>query len=353
MNIHQLLNAMIDKKASDLHLLKGIPPTMRIFGELVFFGREPITDMDLREFLKETMKDSKKRELFLEDKESDFSVNLEGISRFRFNVYFQMGSIAFSIRRIPSEIPRLEDLHLPVILRELVKNKNGLILVTGPTGSGKSTTLAAMIDLINEGQSAHIVTIEDPIEYVHKHKKSIISQREVGGDTNSFASALRHILRQDPDVILIGEIRDLETMQAGITAAETGHLVLSTLHTASASQTIDRIIDIFPPHQQAQIRSQLSVTLQAVVTQKLVKRIDMKGQVPSTEILVASPAIRSLIREGKTQQIYSSIEMGREYGMNTMEQSLAQLASLKVIRREDAFTGAGPSESARQQEMNR
>ena len=335
MNIIDMLYAMIEIKASDLHLIKGIPPAMRVHGDLVYLKREALTENSLMAILNDTVKDESRRNRFMDEKEYDFAYELVEDARFRFNLYFQMGSIAFSIRHIPMKIPKLEDLNLPKILRELIKKQNGLILVTGPTGSGKSTTLAAMIDVINHEQPLHIVTVEDPIEYVYRPKKSIISQREVGGDTQSFASALKHVLRQDPDVILIGEIRDLETMQAAITAAETGHLVLSTLHTTSASQTIDRIIDIFPPYQQSQIRSQLSITLQAVVTQKLIKRIDMKGRIPTTEILIATPAIRSLIREGKTQQIYPAIEMGRDYGMHTMEQGLNELANRKIIQREE------------------
>lgn len=335
MNIIDMLYAMIEMKASDLHLIKGIPPAMRVHGDLVYLNRESLAEDSLMAILKDTVKDENRRNKFMDEKEYDFAFELGDDARFRFNIYFQMGYVAFSIRHVSMKIPKLEDLNLPKILREFVKKQNGLILVTGPTGSGKSTTLAAMIDLINLEQPLHIVTVEDPIEYVYKPKKSIISQREVGGDTLSFASALKHVLRQDPDVILIGEIRDLETMQAAITAAETGHLVLSTLHTTSASQTIDRIIDIFPPYQQSQIRSQLSITLQAVVTQKLVKRIDMKGRIPTTEILVATPAIRSMIREGKTQQIYPAIEMGREYGMHTMEQGLNELANKKIIQREE------------------
>jgi len=341
MNIIDMLYMVIEKNASDLHLIKGIPPAMRINGELVYLNNTPLTENNLLMILNDVIKDENKRSSFLDEKEYDFAYELGSDARFRFNLYYQMNSVAFSIRHVPMKIPKLEDINLPKILRELIKKQNGLILVTGPTGSGKSTTLASMIDLINQEQSLHIVTIEDPIEYVYKPKKSIISQREVGGDTQSFSSALKHVLRQDPDVILIGEIRDLETMQAGITAAETGHLVFSTLHTTSASQTIDRIIDIFPPHQQAQIRSQLSITLQAVVTQRLARRIDMKGRIPTTEVLIATPAIRSMIREGKSQQIYSVIEMGREYGMHTMEQSTNDLITKGILRREDAATISG------------
>jgi twitching motility protein PilT len=327
---------MVEKGASDLHLIEGIPPTFRIDGELVFLTEEILTEKQLRDFVNEAVEESDKRERFFKDLELDIAYAIKGYARFRVNIYFQKGAVAFSIRHIPVSIPKLEDLNLPGTLKELIKKPNGLILVTGPTGSGKSTTLAAMIDLVNEEQSLHVVTVEDPIEYVYVAKKCIISQREVGEDTLSFSNALRHVLRQDPDVILIGEMRDLETMQAAITAAETGHLVFSTLHTTSASQTIDRIIDVFPPYQQHQIRSQLAITLQGVISQKLLKRVDGKGRIPTTEILIATPAVKNMIREGKTHQIYSSIELGHEYGMHTMEQNLNELLKKRLIKWEDA-----------------
>lgn len=336
MNIRDMLFTMIEKNASDLHLIAGIPPSFRIDGDLSSLDKTILSANNLNNFLEEIIEDEAKRKRFIEDRELDLAYEIKGKARFRVNVYWQKGSVAFAIRLIPVGIPRLEDLSLPGILKDLARKPNGLVLVTGPTGSGKSTTLAAMIDLINQEQSMHIVTIEDPIEYVYSPKKCIISQREVGEDTTSFANALKHVLRQDPDVILIGEMRDLETMQAAITAAETGHLVFSTLHTTSASQTIDRIIDVFPPHQQSQVRSQLSITLQAVLTQKLLKRIDMKGRVPVTEVLIATAAVKNLIREGKTHQIYSSIELGSEYGMHTIEQSLNNLLAKKTILWGDA-----------------
>ena len=336
MNARDMLFTMIEKNASDLHLIAGIPPSFRIDGDLSFLDKTPLSVNNLNNFLEEIVGDETKRKRFIEDRELDFAYEIKGKARFRVNVYWQKGSAAFAIRLIPAEIPRLEDLGLPGILKDFARKPNGLVLVTGPTGSGKSTTLAAIIDLINQERSLHVVTIEDPIEYVYSPKKCIISQREVGEDTNSFENALKHVLRQDPDVILIGEMRDLETMQAAITAAETGHLVFSTLHTTSASQTIDRIIDVFPPHQQSQVRSQLSITLQAVLTQKLLKRIDAKGRVPVTEVLVATAAVKNLIREGKSHQIYSSIELGSEYGMHTIEQSLNELLSKKMILWEDA-----------------
>jgi twitching motility protein PilT len=277
--------------------------------------------------------------MFLKEKELDFAYEFKGRARFRINLYVQRGSIAFAIRFIPYEIPKLEDLNLPPVLKELTRRQSGLILVTGPTGSGKSTTLASMINLINEERSLHVVTIEDPIEYVYTPRRCVISQREVGEDTHSFGNALKHVLRQDPDVILIGEMRDLETMQAAITAAETGHLVFSTLHTTSAPQTVDRIIDVFPPHQQSQIRSQLSITLEAVITQRLLKKAG-GGRVPACEILIATPALRNLIREGKTHQIYSLMELGREYGMQTMEDALNDLLRKRQITREEASSVA-------------
>lgn len=344
MSIIKMLYAMVEQDASDLHLIDGIPPTIRINGELTYLNEDVTYHKDMREFFDEIVVDQVKKERFRRDQELDFSYELENVGRFRINVYHQKGTIAFSVRHVSITVPKLEDLNLPVILKELTRKPNGLVLVTGPTGSGKSTTLAAMVELINEERSLHVITVEDPIEYVYKAKKSILSQREVGDDTKSFSLALRHVLRQDPDVILIGEMRDLETMQAAITAAETGHLVFSTLHTTSASQTIDRIVDVFPPHQQSQIRSQLSITLQAVITQKLLRRTNTKGRVPATEVLIATPALRNLIREAKGYQLYGQIEMGKEYGMHTMEQSLSELLKKGVITREDALMSANVSE---------
>ncbi len=349
MDILEMLDRMIERNASDLHLIEGIPATLRINGDLAGINDVSLADKDLDRFLSEIVKDESRKKIFFEERELDFAYELKGRGRFRVNVYFQKGSIAFAIRLIPVSIPKLEDLYLPAALKELTKKPNGLVLVTGPTGSGKSTTLAAMIDLINEERSLHIVTIEDPVEYVYTPKKCIVSQREVGDDTYSFEGALKRVLRQDPDVILIGEMRDLETMQAAITAAETGHLVFSTLHTTSASQTIDRIIDVFPPHQQSQVRSQLSITLQAVISQKLLKRADVPGRIPTTEVLITTPAIRSLIRDGKTYQIYSSIELGKDHGMHTMEQNLNELVHDGFITLDDAQTNAGMAGYVKQQ----
>ncbi len=341
MDLKEMLATMVEKNASDLHLVAGIPPTLRVNGDLVSIHDRAMTGQVLQEILDQIVEDEERRRNLLEKRELDLAYELKGQARFRVNVYFQGGSIAYSIRLIPITVPRLEDLRLPKVLEELTRKPNGLVLVTGPTGSGKSTTLAAMIDLINEERSLHVVTVEDPVEYVYTPKKCIISQREVGEDTFSFDAALKHVLRQDPDVILIGEMRDLETMQAAITAAETGHLVFSTLHTTSASQTIDRIIDVFPPHQQNQIRSQLSIALQAVITQRLMRRADGQGRMPATEVLIITPAIRTLIRDAKTYQIYSSIEMGQDHGMQTLEQDLNRLIEQRFIALEEAEAVTG------------
>ncbi len=344
MTVLELLDVMLRREASDLHLIKGIPPTLRVYGDLFPLTQIPLSDETLESYLRELVPESARRARFAEERELDFAYEIEDVARFRVNAYFQRGSMAFSIRLVPVKIPRLEDLNLPDVLREIVRRPNGLVLVTGPTGSGKSTTLASMIDVINDEQSVHVVTVEDPIEYVYRPKRSVISQREVGGDTQSFSHALRRVLRQDPDVILIGEARDLETMQTAITAAETGHLVFTTLHTTSASQTIDRIIDIFPPFQQAQVRSQLSATIQAVITQRLLRRADGKGRIPTTEVLIVTPAVRNLIRESKTHQLYTSIEIGKDLGMHTMEQDLNRLLTAKLIVWEDACNAANQME---------
>jgi twitching motility protein PilT len=341
MDVKEMLHAMVERNASDLHLIRGIPATLRINGDLAGINGHVLTEGELQGFLDQIVEDEAKRKKLFEERELDLAFELKGYARFRINVYFQNGSIAYAARLIPVDVPKLESLNLPQTLMELTRKPNGLVLVTGPTGSGKSTTLAAMIDVINEERPLHVVTVEDPIEYVYTPRKCIISQREVGEDTFSFDAALKHVLRQDPDVILIGEMRDLETMAAAITAAETGHLVFSTLHTTSASQTIDRIIDVFPPHQQSQIRSQLSITLEAVITQRLMRRLDGPGRVPATEILIATPAVRTLIRDGKTYQIPSSIETGQEHGMHSMEQDLNELVQKGSVEAGDAMAVVG------------
>lgn len=337
MDIEVLLNLMVESGASDLHLIKDVPATFRIDGELLSLSKDIIPERQIKAFFDDLIKDEEKKKRFYIKKEIDFACELKGKARFRVNAYFQRGSLALSIRYIPMTVPDFDTLGLPKVLKDITRRPNGLVLVTGPTGSGKSTTLAAMIEQINQEKPLHIVTIEDPIEYVYTSKKAVISQREVGEDTNSFASALKHVLRQDPDVILIGEMRDIETMQAAITAAETGHLVFSTLHTTSAAQTIERIIDVFPPHQQNQIRSQLSLTLQAIITQRLIRRQNKQGRLPVTEVLITNFAVKNLIREAKTYQIYSIMESGTEFGMHTMEQELNDLLWKGLVSWEDAY----------------
>jgi twitching motility protein PilT len=269
--------------------------------------------------------------LLEEEGQVDLSLSLAHIGRFRINVFKQRGSVGLAIRLIPYKIPPFEELNLPPVIRTLAEKESGFILVTGPAGSGKSTTLAAMIDIINSQRSCHIITLEDPIEFLHSHKKSIVNQREIKTDSQSFSAALRAALRQDPDVILVGEMRDLETISIALTAAETGHLVLSTLHTKSAPQSIDRIIDVFPPHQQQQVRIQLANTLVGVVSQRLLPRVDKQGLIPAVEVMISTPAIKNLIREGKTHQIYSSIQTGSKYGMQTMESSIQDLFERGLI----------------------
>lgn len=332
MSIEELLKLLYERNASDLHLTVGIPPTLRVYGRLVRTEYPRLTPEDTKALAYSLMNPEQKAK-FEQNREIDFSYGLPGIGRFRINVFYQRGSVGIAIRSIPYKIPKLEELGLPPILKELTKKPKGLILVTGPTGSGKSTTLASMIDIINETRDCHIVTIEDPIEYMHTHKKSIVNQREVGSDTLSFVNALRAVLREDPDVILIGEMRDLETIQAAITAAETGHLVLATLHTNNASQTIERIIDVFPPYQQEQIKLQLSNTIEAIISQRLLPRRKerilgdgmLSGRVVAVEILIATPAVRNLIREGKVHMIPNVIQTGSQFGMISMDQSLLTL----------------------------
>ena len=331
LNVQQLLEAVLDNEGSDLHLTAGAPPTIRIHGDLVRLeGFPKLVPERLRKSIYSILP-QRQREILEQSLELDTSYSLPGKARFRVNVYFQRDAIGAAFRLIPYEIRSLEELGLPGHLAELCRMPRGLVLVTGPTGSGKSTSLAAMLDVVNQERPVHIMTIEDPIEYLHQHKRAIVNQREVGADTKSFAEALRHVLRQDPDVILVGEMRDLETISTAVTAAETGHLVFATLHTQDAPQTIDRIIDAFPPYQQQQIRVQLSTTLQAVITQQLLQNWDASGRVVAAEVMIATPAIRNLIREGKVHQIYSAMQAGGRYGMRTMDQSLAQLVQSGVL----------------------
>ncbi len=336
MTIAELLKMVIARKASDLHIIEGAAPLLRIDGELIPIQDKVLTAKDTKEVIYNILTPEQQKR-FEEESELDFSYAVEGLSRFRVNIHLQKGSVAAALRAIPFEIQSLETLGLPPILADLTRKPRGLVLVTGVTGSGKSTTLAAMINLINRERSCHIITIEDPVEYLHSHGKSYIEQREVYSDTNSFTEALRHVLRQDPDVILVGEMRDLDTISIALTAAETGHLVFATLHTVDAAQTVDRVVDVFPPYQQQQVRLQLSVTLRAIVSQQLLPRMDGKGRIVATEVLIATPAIRNLIREGKTPQIYSAIETGSRFGMQSMDQALCDLYRKRFIAYEEAM----------------
>ncbi len=321
----ELLIEVLDRKCSDLHLTVGAPPTVRENGHLVpVEGRAVLTPQVMTKLVYAVLS-QKQREKFEENLELDFAYSVPGRARFRVNIYKQRDALGAAFRLIPFEIKALEDLGVPPAVANFAMLPRGFVLVTGPTGSGKSTTLAAVVDLANRQRQDHIMTVEDPIEFLHQHKRCLVNQREVGEDTWSFQAALKHVLRQDPDIILVGEMRDLETIEVALTAAETGHLVMATLHTQDAAQTIDRIIDVFPPHQQQQVRVQLAGALQAVVCQQLVRTADGKGRVVATEILVATPAIRNLIREGKTHQIYSAMQAGAKHGMATMDQHLAEL----------------------------
>jgi twitching motility protein PilT len=326
-SVQELLTKVLQLDASDLHLTAGARPTVRLHGDLKPLEEyPPMQPEQLRRMIYSILQ-QRHRERLEQDLELDTSYSLPGKARFRVNVYFQRDAIGAAFRLIPFVIRTVEELGLPPQVDDFARYPRGLVLVTGPTGSGKSTSLAALIDIINREKDVHIMTVEDPIEYLHNHKRAVVNQREVGADTHSFANALKHVLRQDPDVILVGEMRDLETIQTAITAAETGHLVFATLHTQDAPQTIDRIIDAFPPYQQQQVRVQLATTLQAVVTQQLIQTWDAQGRVVAAEVMVATPAIRNLIREAKVHQIYSAMQAGGRYGMQTMDASLARLVA--------------------------
>jgi twitching motility protein PilT len=321
----ELLIETLDRNCSDLHLTVGAPPTVREHGALTpMQDRAVMTPQSLQSVIYAILS-QKQREKFEAELELDFAYSVPGRARFRVNVYRQRDTLGAAFRLIPFEIKALEDLGVPPAVGNFAMLPRGFVLVTGPTGSGKSTTLAAVVDMANRQRRDHIMTVEDPIEFLHEHKSCLVNQREVGEDTHSFKNALKHVLRQDPDIILVGEMRDLETIEIALTAAETGHLVMATLHTQDAAQTIDRVIDVFPPHQQQQVRVQLASALQGVVCQQLLKTADGKGRVVATEVLVATPAIRNLIREGKTHQIYSAMQAGAKHGMATMDQHLAQL----------------------------
>ncbi len=335
--VPELLSALLEKEGSDLHLTAGVPPVIRVHGDLERLDRFPVLTPRALQGMIYAILPQKMREKFEQELELDMSYALPGKARFRVNVYFQRDSVGAAFRLIPYEIKSIEDLALPGVVADLARFQRGFVVVTGPTGSGKSTTLAAMVDVVNKERAGHIMTVEDPIEFLHTHQRCIVNQREVGADTHGFSAALKHVLRQDPDVILVGEMRDLETISTAITAAETGHLVFATLHTQDAPQTIDRIIDVFPPHQQQQVRVQLASTLQGVVTQQLVQTVDGKGRAAACEVLVTTPAIRSLIREGKVHQIYSAMQAGGRFGMQTMDMHLAQLVKAGTITQQMAF----------------
>lgn len=369
MQIHDLLRETVEAQASDLHLTVGLKPTIRVWGRLQPLEHHDVLTPEDTQELVYSMLNAFQKQKFEKNWELDLSYGVAGLGRFRVNVYRQRGSIGAALRVIPSAIPTIEELNLPSILKDLTRKQRGLVLVTGPTGNGKSTALAAMIDFINTERSCHIVTVEDPIEYLYEHKKSIINQRELGFDTQSFPNALRAVLREDPNVVLIGEMRDLETISAALTIAETGHLVFATLHTSTAAQSIDRIIDVFPPHQQPQVRTQLASVIEAVISLQLVPNerflvraraasgtrraagtatatvnrvlsLEEVGRVPAVEIMIATPAIRNLIRESKTHQIESAIQTGGQYGMQTMDSALADLHRRGLISAETALARA-------------
>lgn len=333
MDIMQLLAFATKESASDVHISSGEPPMIRIHGDMRKIDMPPLMREDVYTVLYNILNDQQ-RKAYEEHYELDFAIAITGVGRFRVNAFLQNRGESIVFRTIPEKIPLLEQLNMPPIVAELTKKEKGLILLTGPTGSGKSTALAAMLDLINREYKCHILTIEDPIEFVHKSKNSLVNQRELGSNTHSFANALRSALREDPDVILVGEMRDLETISLALTAAETGHLVLATLHTSSAPKTVDRIIDVFPAEQQQQIRTMLSESLQAVIAQQLIKRKEGVGRIAALEIMIGTPAVRNLIRENKIAQIPSALQTGRQHGMQTMDQALLDLCRNSLVSKE-------------------
>ncbi len=346
MNLLDLIKIGINKNASDIHITVGIPPVFRINGALHKYGENILSPEDTKKLVKSALNEKELVELNTKG-EVDTSFSSPGVGRFRVNAYKQRGSYGMALRIIPLIIPTMEELGLPSIVKELARKPRGLILVTGPTGSGKTTTLASIIDQINSEKNYHILTLEDPIEYLHKHNKSIVNQREIGSDSLNFANALRAALRQDPDVILVGEMRDLETISIALTAAETGHLVLSTLHTLGASKTIDRIIDVFPPYQQQQIRIQFASAVQGIISQQLLPKTNKKGRIAAFEVMIATPAIRNLIREEKSYQIGTAIQTGAKYGMITMDNSILNLYKKGLISNETVLNQAFNTELIR------
>ncbi len=337
-SLKELLEITIKQNASDLHLTVGVPPVIRVNGELSPIGNEKLQQIDTERYAREILENT--YEEYIKIGEIDTSFSVAGLGRFRVNLFKQRGSTAVAIRVVGLKVPTLNDLQFQPVVKELISNQRGLVLVTGPTGSGKSTTLAAMINEINCTRGAHIITLEDPIEYLHKHNKSIINQREIGKDSLSYANALKSVLREDPDVILVGEMRDLETISIALTAAETGHLVFSTLHTIGAAKTIDRIVDVFPPYQQQQVKIQLSAVIKGIISQQLLPKVDGNGRIAALEIMMVTTAIQNMIREGKTHQIESSIQTGAKYGMKTMDMSLAELYKKGMISYESALSYA-------------
>jgi len=342
----EVLLQVLERNASDLHLTAGSPPMIRHHGRLHALDYPRLTPQTTREVVYSILTNDQRQKLETEW-QVDLAYSIPGKARFRVNAYFQRAAISAALRLIPHEMPKLASLGLPPVLEDFTKKPRGFVLVTGPTGSGKSTSLAAMLDLINETRHEHILSIEDPIEFLHKHKKCIVNQRELGADAQSFALGLKAALRQDPDVILVGEMRDLETISTALTAAETGHLVFATLHTQDTAQTVDRIVDVFPPEQQQQVRVQLSVALQGIVTQQLLPTADGQGRCCAAEILIPTPAVRNLIREGKTHQIYSALQTGGQFGMQTMDASLAQLVRQHKITRDLAESRSSAPEELR------
>ena len=352
LSLHQLLKTLVEFKGSDLHITSNSAPQIRVDGKLLPLDFPPLNQVDTKQLCYSVLTDTQKHK-FEEDNELDLSFGVKGLSRFRGNIFVQRGAVAGVFRVIPYKILSFEELGLPPIIAELAAKPRGLILVTGPTGCGKSTTLASIIDYININRREHIITVEDPIEYLHPHKGCVVNQREVGADTKGFKNALKYVLRQDPDVVLVGEMRDLETIEAALTISETGHLCLATLHTNSCVQTINRVVDVFPTHQQAQIRTQLSFVLEGVVSQMLLPRSHAKGRALALEVMVPNAAIRNLIREDKIHQIYSQMQVGQDkFGMQTMNQSLLLLYQRRQISMEEALVRSQDKEELKQMISN-